>query len=114
MIYLLLIIIILLLIYIAFFTPEKRERRNIKRVQNLFNTPLHASLEEESDFKRSFIESCEQKTSNANCVCTYNYLINKLGFKKFYADSKIFAQTGVMPEELREAMDEAKVHCTKQ
>lgn len=36
--YFLLVIIILLLLYIAFFTPEVRHKREIKRVQKLFNT----------------------------------------------------------------------------
>ena len=36
----LLLIIIALLIYIAFFTPKKREQRDIRRVQKLFNTKL--------------------------------------------------------------------------
>ncbi len=44
MIYLLLITIVLL-IYIAFFTPEIREQRNIRRVQKIFNRP-HPSPKE--------------------------------------------------------------------
>ncbi len=38
MVYLLLIIIIVLLTYIAFFTPERRHQREIRRVQKIFNT----------------------------------------------------------------------------
>ncbi len=38
--YFLLLIIILLLVYIAFFTPERRREREIRRVQKIFNTPL--------------------------------------------------------------------------
>lgn len=113
MIYLFLIIIISLLIYIAFFTPEKRDRRNIKRVQDLFNTSLKVSPEEQMKFEISFMESCEEKTSKSNCVCTYNYLKNTLGFESFYADSNTFAQTGILPERLEKAMGEAKIHCTK-
>ncbi len=41
MIYLLLLIIIALLTYNAFFTSEKIEQREIKRMQKLFNTPLY-------------------------------------------------------------------------
>ncbi len=41
MIYLLLVIIALL-IYIAFFTPEKRKQREIRRVQKVFNATLPA------------------------------------------------------------------------
>ena len=36
----LLLIIIAILIYIAFFTPEKREKRAIRRVQKIFNTQI--------------------------------------------------------------------------
>ena len=36
----LLLVIILLLIYIAFFTPEKINQREIKRVQKVFNAPV--------------------------------------------------------------------------
>lgn len=35
--YYLLLVIIALLIYIAFFTPEKRRQREIRRVQKIFN-----------------------------------------------------------------------------
>ncbi len=45
MIYLL-IIIIVLLTYIAFFTPERRQQREIKRVQKIFNTPLYPNAKE--------------------------------------------------------------------
>ena len=38
--YFLVVVIILLLIYIAFFTPERRREREVKRVQKIFNTPL--------------------------------------------------------------------------
>jgi hypothetical protein len=38
--YYLLSIIIILLVYVAFFTPERRRERGIKRVQRIFNTPL--------------------------------------------------------------------------
>lgn len=114
MIYILLIIIILLLVYIAFFTPEKRERRNIKRAQNLFNASLETSLKEKTKFfKRSFIESCEKKATNTSCVCMYNYIESTLGLESFYADSETLAQTGVFPKRLREATDEALIHCIK-
>lgn len=42
--YLLLVVIILLLSYNAFFTPERRREREIKRVQKIFNTPISHEL----------------------------------------------------------------------
>ena len=114
MIYILLIIIISLIAYIAFFTPEKRERRSIKRAQNLFSTSLGTpSMEDAIFFKRSFIESCEKKATNTNCVCMYNYIESTLGLESFYADSETLAQTGVFPKRLRKATDEALIHCIK-
>jgi flagellar basal body-associated protein FliL len=41
MIYLLLTVVIVLLAYIAFFTPERREQREVRRAQKMFNTPLY-------------------------------------------------------------------------
>ena len=47
MIYILLAVIIVLLLYIAFFTVEKRERREVDRVRALFNTPIPAHVKKE-------------------------------------------------------------------
>lgn len=42
--YFLLVVIILLLSYIAFFTPERRRDREIRRIQKLFNTRITHEL----------------------------------------------------------------------
>jgi hypothetical protein len=42
--YILLIVIIILLAYIAFFTPERRREREIRRVQKIFNTPVKGTI----------------------------------------------------------------------
>lgn len=66
MIYLLLTVIIVLLIYIAFFTPERREQREMRRAQRVFNTPLHPKAIE-------FMEDDERNESHPDEVV-------KLGF----------------------------------
>lgn len=67
-----LIIIIILLIYIAFFTPEKRQQREIKRVQRLFNTPLYPNAEE-------FSPQDDRNDSNPNEIVKFGlrYLTRK-------------------------------------
>ncbi len=51
--YFLLIVIILFLLYIAFFTPERRREREIRRVQKIFNTPISHELFDIDDPKNT-------------------------------------------------------------
>ncbi len=89
MYFFLIIIIIILLTYIAFFTPERRREREIKRVQRIFNTPLP----EPPLFK---IDDPRNKTHSDEMV-TYEFSDGKRGM----SHRKLAVMTYKMEENLK-------------